>query len=74
MMLGRSLLPVGSSALALRLSLAGRDFRGDSALLEVGMLLRGELRRLPTDLLDSKPASAARRRYCSTKCRVADTA
>ncbi len=38
------------------------------------MLLRGVVRRLVTDVVDSKPASAARLRYWSTKCLVADTA
>jgi len=38
------------------------------------MLLRGVLRRLVKDVVDSKPASAARLRYWSTKCLVADTA
>ena len=38
------------------------------------MLLRGVVRRLVKDGVDSKPASAARLRYWSTKCLVADTA
>jgi len=38
------------------------------------MLLRGVVRRLVKDVVDSKPASAARLRYWSTKCLVADTA
>ncbi|KAA6418734.1 MAG: hypothetical protein FRX49_11387 [Trebouxia sp. A1-2] len=38
------------------------------------MLVRGVVRRLVRDGVDSKPASAARLRYWSTKCLVADTA
>ena len=38
------------------------------------MLPRGVVRRLVKGVVDSKPASAARLRYWSTKCLVADTA
>ena len=73
-MLESKLLLAGATVLVLTLPLVVRDLRGEPPLLlRAGMLLRGDVRQLLADLLVSKPASAARLRYCSTKCLVADT-